>query len=90
MSRILNRGTKPEGLTVKAVGFKGVDFVALGDYEISLEDLLLTVHYVLTGTDLRDKDPRLQFVKSVMAMRTVDGYNKGRLRLETEVPPIED
>ncbi|MFA5070212.1 MAG: hypothetical protein WC528_02935 [Patescibacteria group bacterium] len=80
MSLILNQGSKPEGLSVKTDGF-GPQVVYLGDYEITLEDFLSAVIYVLGNTDLVPKDPRLSFLEKIKAMKQVAGYNKGKKRL---------
>lgn len=93
MSLSLVMGTKPVGLVVKTYdGFGSTEtIVYLGDYEISLIDFLVMATYVLTNTDLRPDDPRLQFVKCVKSMKEVDGYNPMILygkRLESDIPPI--
>ena len=89
MSLSLDLGTKPAGLEVKTFGFGSMgNTVHLGDYEISLEDFLVTAEYVLTNTDLEPNDPRLQFVKCVQSMKEVDGHNPNRKRLESSVPAV--
>lgn len=89
MSLTLAMGTKPAGLEVKTYGFGSFgNTVHLGDYEISIEDFLVTAEYVLTNTDLEPNDPRLQFVKCVQSMRQVGGYNLGRKRLEASEHPV--
>lgn len=80
----LDRNTKPKGLPIKTYG---PNMVHLGDYEISTEDFLEAALYVLTNTDLGLDDQRVQFVKSVKAMRVVKGFNKGHKRLRSNVPP---
>ena len=89
MSLILELGTKPAGLEVKTFGFGSMgNTVHLGDYEISLEDFLVTAKYVLTNTDLESNDPRLQFVKCVQSMKEVDGYSPNRKHLGSSVPAV--
>lgn len=89
MSLSLNLGTKPAGLEVKMFGFGSMgNTVHLGDYEISLEDFLITAKYVLTNTDLDPNDPRLQFMKCVQSMKEVDGYNLNGKRLESSLPAV--
>ena len=89
MSLSLGLGTKPAGLEVKTFGFGSMgNTVHLGDYEISLEDFLVTVEYVLTNTDLEPNDPRRQFVKCVQSMKEVDGYSPNRKHLESSVPAV--
>jgi hypothetical protein len=83
-------GTKPKNLNVKtydrSAGMGNTVF--LGDYEISLEDFLLTAKYVLTNTNLEPNDQRLQFVKCVQSMKQVEGYSPGRKRLQASEPAI--
>ena len=95
MSLLLTSGTSPHGLCAKTMGI-GAQELYLGDYEISMTDFLELAHYVLTNTNLEgDDDPRLQFVKSVKAMKVVDGHrviiagkNVPTKRLATEVTPV--
>lgn len=84
MSLFLDLGTKPAGLKVKTEGTirSMVNTVFLGDYKISLEDFLVAAAYVLTNTDLEPNDSRLQFVQYVRSMRIIEGYNRGKKRLE--------
>lgn len=89
MSLVLDRDTKPEGLSVSFPPWIGAP-ILLGDYEISLEDFLILAEYVLTNTDLSPDDPRLQFVKCIKSMKEVDGYNPGRRHLESSIPPIRE
>ena len=90
MSLSLGLGTKPAGLEVKTFGFGSMgNTVHLGDYEISLEDFLVTVEYVLTNTDLEPNDPRLRFVKRVQSMKEVAGYNPNRKRLGDPRPGVK-
>lgn len=66
--------------TVKQLGIKAV--IYFGKYEIPMDEFLNAARYVLTNTDLENKnglaDPRLMFVKNVKKLRIVDGYNKKR------------
>ncbi len=96
MSLILDRGTKPNGLCAKTIGV-GDEVVFLGDYEITMEDFLVLAHYVLTNSNLKEDDPRLQFVESVRGMKVVKGYptifggkELDTKRLQTNVPPVLD
>ena len=91
MSLILELGTKPDGLEVKTFGFGSMEnMVYLGDYEISLEDFLLTAEYVLTSTPLTADDPRLQFVKCVPSMReeTIRAIGNEQKHLIASVPSV--
>lgn len=89
MTLLLERGTKPNGLGVKTVGLGEEEVVYLGNYEISLEDFLMAAYYVLTNTNLREDDPRRQFVDCVCSMQEAEGWNGGELkRLRTDVLPI--
>lgn len=89
MSLMLGTETKPSGLEVKTYGFGSMgNTVYLGDYEISLEDFLVTARYVLTNTDLEPNDPRLQFLKCVRSMKEVSGYNPKEKRLSTSEPAV--
>jgi len=91
MSLSLDRGTVPKGLIIKTWG-PGNDVVFLGDYEISMEDFLVAAYYVLTNTNLKDKDPRLQFVECVRSMRETKGYfssvERDSRRLISDIPPV--
>ena len=93
MSMVLDE-TKPKGLEIKTHGI-GEDVVFLGDYEIAMEDFLIAAHYVLTNTNLRNNDSRLQFVKCVRSMKVTKGYplfavgkKTNTKRLATKIPPI--
>ncbi len=89
MTLILGRlGTKPHDLEIKTGGFGGLPDVQIGDYEISMKDFLLVVHYVLTNTNLEPDDPRLQFVKCVQSMQKIDGWGGSGKRLEDNTPPV--
>lgn len=92
MSLTLNRGTKPDGLSVSTLlGTLSVGApIMLGDYEISMEDFLIVAEYVLTNTDLVPDDQRLQFVECVKSMKEVDGYNQGGKRLKPSVLPVRN
>ena len=80
-------GTNQPGLEVRMHGFGSMrNTVDVGKYEISLEDFLLVVMYVLTNTDLEANDQRRQFVKSVQSMKEVDGYNPNTKRLASDIP----
>ncbi len=58
------------------------DYEEADDYQLSMEDLLWTTDYALTNSDLEPFDHRLQFVKSLQAMREGNG------RLHSAVTPI--
>ena len=89
MSLSLRLGTLPKGLEVRSTGIEPYQRVFVGDYEISMADILVVAHYALTNTDLKPHDLRLQFVKCVQAMKVIDGYNPGNQRLHSEVSPIK-
>jgi len=89
MTLLLERGTEPEGLGVKTWGLGEEEVVFLGEYQISLKDFLMAAYYVLTNTNLREDDPRRQFVECVRSMQEAEGWNGGELkRLKTDVLPI--
>jgi len=81
MSISLVHGTKPAGLEVKTWGPIFRNIVFLGDYEISMEDFLFAVEYVLTNADLEPDDPRIDFVKRVQLMQEAPGLNPERMCL---------
>lgn len=89
MSLSLENGTQPHGLLVRACGKIGdtKDVVTIGGYALSIEDFLTLASYVLTNPDLRENDPRLDFLTHVESMKMVDGWG-GPLsrRLEAETP----
>lgn len=59
------------------------DYAEAEDYQISLEDLLITTDYVLTNTDiLGQMDDRLQFVKSLKSGKQKEG------KLHFGEPPV--
>jgi len=87
MSLRLVQGTMPEDLHIR-FGQMPDDTVMLGDYEISLKDFLLAAHYVLTNSDLKPYDPRIQFVECVQRMLRVSGFNPGGERFRSSLPPI--
>lgn len=86
MSLALEYGTKPHGLRVHTLGFRP-EIVEIGDYQLSIEDFLLTAFYVLTNTNLTNNDQRLQFVKSIQNMHVVE-QPRGDYRLESDTIPI--
>jgi hypothetical protein len=98
MSLLLEKGTKPHGLSAKTMGGQtmGAQTLILGEYEISMFDFLCLAHYVITNTNLEgESDPRLQFIESMKAMEAVDGYPEiimgetiSTKRLVTNVDPI--
>ena len=78
MSFLLNNaGTTPQNLAIKAV----TPYVLIGDYRISLLDLLMA-QYVLENTDLEPEDPRRIFVEKVRRATDKPGWNRGRTRLQ--------
>jgi hypothetical protein len=82
MSLVLSESL-PKGLEVKTHGtiFRGKDLVLLRgpgvDCEIPIRDFLDAAEYVLTNTDLRRRDPRLKFLKTVASLKQINGYNPG-------------
>jgi hypothetical protein len=88
MSLSLDLGTKPKGLEVKTYGIGNLEAVYLGDYEISMEDFLIMAEYVLTNSDLKPNDQRLQFIKCIKSMQEVEGWNENGKRLQPSAPPI--
>lgn len=93
MSYKLNgKGTSP-GLEIKTHGilFGGNDLVILSGrkfiLEISVEDFLFAAHYVLTNTDLRKNDPRIQFVRCIKKMKRVSGWNENNRRFKSPINP---
>jgi hypothetical protein len=53
--------------------------------EIKMTDFLAIAEYVITNSDLRKRDPRRKFIKSMKAMREVPGWNDGRKRLQSTI-----
>ena len=64
------------------------DIIFLDGHELSLLDLLAMARYVLTNTDLKPGDPRLQFLQYVQSMKQVKGYNPGQMRLAASGPAL--
>lgn len=81
MSLHLNRGSKPDGLEAKTFGLHGDFTVFIGEYELSMEDLFILTHYVLTNGDLQKDDPRRQFIDCIRSMREVEGHNAAISRM---------
>ena len=80
MTLILDgKGTSP-AIMIKTNGI-GDDIVFLEDCTISIDDFLDATIYVLTNTDPRDKDPRLEFIERVRDAKKIKGYNDGGKRL---------
>jgi len=86
MSLALEFGTKPHGLNIQTHTAKP-NIVQIGEYELSIEDFLLAAFYVLTNTNLTHDDQRLEFVKSIHAMRIVEQHI-GNHRLTSDTLPI--
>jgi hypothetical protein len=88
MSLVLSKSL-PKDLEVKTHGtiFRGKDLVLLRgsgvDCEIPIRDFLYAVEYVLTNTDLRHRDPRLKFLKTISKLKQITGYNQENKRLGT-------
>lgn len=94
MSLILS-DAKPSNLQIKTWGTGPEEIVYLGEYKIPIKDFLCAACYVLTNTDLRKNDPRLQFKKCVRSMRvkrevfkTHDGRTIKTTRLVAKVSPV--
>ena len=86
MSLTLDLGTVPKGLRCKTHGLVPIslsDKVDIGDYELTIEDFCMLVHYVMTNTDLLGPDdPRISLVKMFRKARVVDGYNSSADRYD--------
>ncbi len=86
MSLVLSDAkTKPANLEVKT-GYISKGGVHFGDYEVSMEDFLAAVEYVLTNMNLEPDDPRSQFVRCVRSMVEVCGWGGEGRRLQASVP----
>lgn len=82
MSMDLDRGSRPEGLRAKHFG----QSIMVGEYVLSLEDLLRLAHYGLIASELKgDDDPRHAFIRMVQSMEVVDGPD-GTKCLQERVP----
>ena len=80
MSLMLNQGTKPENLCVMSSLNRDVTFI--GDYEITMKDFVMLMDHVLTNTDLRPDDPRIEFINNVKKAEIVPGWNDGCRRFK--------
>jgi len=94
MTLCLDLGTKPKSLEIKTYGFSEDD-VYLGDEVIPMRSFLAAACRVLTCRDLRDDDPRSQFVVCVRSMKAVKGHLEiitgkelDTKRLESDLPPV--
>lgn len=80
MSLVL-AGSKPKGLEIKT-GFLAGEYVHLGDYEISMEDFCQAVRYVLTNTNIKPTDRRVELVRDIKNCKKVLGWNDEGKRFE--------
>ena len=56
--------------------------VRVGGYHMSLSDFVFLAAYVLTNTDLEERDdPRLELVKAIRESNEVAGFNPGKRRI---------
>lgn len=85
MSFSLCNGTRPNGLLVKTFGLSE-EVVFLGEYQLSLNDFLAAVRYVLTNADLIPGDPRLAFIAWVRRLEAAPGWNRDGTRLAVRNP----
>lgn len=84
MSLELALGTQPEKLTAKATEAK----IYLGDYILSMTDLLCLTEYALTNSHLVDPvDVRLHFLERIATLKSVPGNFPGWMQLR--YPPNE-
>jgi hypothetical protein len=83
MTFLLNMGTIPDGLPIKA----DVPFILIGDYRVSLLDFLAMAEYVLQNCDLEPDDPRLTFIEHVKGVKQKAGWMRGQKRLVLEHGP---
>ena len=84
MSLLLEMGTVPHGLRVKThLGF-GNQWIAFGEYKVSLRDFLCAVEYVLENEDLVETDPRRTFLDACKTASKTEGWNQGRERIVFE------
>jgi len=81
MTLLLNSmPTTDPGMEIKTHGFDGS--VWFCHNRIAIEDFLYAVEYVLTNTDLKPHDPRLDFIKAVKDIEVLDGWEDGNERLQ--------
>ena len=81
MTLTLDLGTVPEGLPCKSHGHAPIidglsGRIRIGDYELTMEDFLMLVHYVMTNTDLVPNDPRLSALEMLKEAKVVPGWNR--------------
>ncbi len=83
----LSNGTKPKGLKVVINGFgPGGDKIYIGKYEISIADALVMTANIFTGTTMRKKDLRPQFLYYLQSMRMVKSKKFHSARLVPTFP----
>ncbi len=78
MSLLLEMGTEPHRLYTNAMD----DWVAIGDYTLSLVDFLALAQYVLSNTNLVPNDPRVAFVDAIRDSMAVPGWGDQGTRLQ--------
>jgi hypothetical protein len=82
---------KKHSVYVKTLGAalkKEIVLISIDDgpiLEIKMKDFLATAEYAITNSDLRKRNPRRKFIKSMKAMREVPGWNDGRKRLQSTI-----
>ncbi len=65
-----------KGIYVKSGSLSDGDYITIGNNTFTMKDFLLIIYYVLTNTDLRENDPRLEFSEQLKLLKIIDGYNK--------------
>lgn len=86
MSLLLGQGTVPHHLSTKIynsdataalikASYGSGGYVSVGDYVLTMKDLLALTVYALTNTNLEgEEDPRVDFVKAIRFASLVDGH----------------
>jgi len=67
---------------VTGLGTPGLFLNIPGDAAIPADQFCEIVKYFLTNYDLVKNDPRRELVKFVKSLKTVEGWDEGRSRLE--------
>lgn len=74
MSLRLDDPNTRDHVEVKTWGIGPTETVFFGDHEVSMSDFLEAAYYVLTNTNLRDGDPRPDFLEQVARLQPVPGW----------------